>query len=103
MSSPITAGTRLRSQVCSTEVILVRPGAGSVSLTCGGAPMVPLDASGTAAPDPQLMTGTQLGKRYTAEADAAFEVLVTKPGDGTVGDGTTPLVVREAKPLPASD
>jgi hypothetical protein len=91
--------------VCATEVIVVRTGDGSVSPTCGGLPLVPVaeatssDVTGDAA----LMTGTAIGKRYTSDSDAAFEVLVTKGGDGTLGDGTTPLVLREAKPLPASD
>jgi hypothetical protein len=29
-------GTRLRSQVCSTEVIVVRPPTAEIQLTCGG-------------------------------------------------------------------
>ncbi|MET0951730.1 MAG: hypothetical protein ABWX57_00480 [Aeromicrobium sp.] len=98
-------GQRLRSQVCTTEVIVVRHGDGSVHPTCGGLPMLPAgaDAATDAAGDPALMNGSAIGKRYTSESDAAFEVLVTKGGDGTLGDGRTPLVLREAKPLPASD
>jgi hypothetical protein len=30
-------------------------------------------------------------------------VLVTKAGKGTLSVGETPLVIKEAKPLPASD
>jgi hypothetical protein len=30
-------------------------------------------------------------------------VLVTKPGQGTLALGGEPLVLKEAKPLPASD
>jgi hypothetical protein len=98
-------GQRLRSQVCTTEVIVVRAGDGSENPTCGGVPMVPAGAEVTAdsTGDAALMTGSAIGKRYTSETDTAFEVLVTKGGDGTVGDGRTPLVLREAKPLPASD
>lgn len=103
MTTSLTAGTRLRSQVCSTEVIVVRAGTGTVALTCGGAPMVSLATDTVAAPDDTLMTGSLLGKRYTADADPTFEVMVTKPGPGTLADGTTPLLVREPKPLPASD
>ena len=98
-------GLRLRSQVCTTEVIVVRAGAGSVAPTCGGVPLVVGHAapSASAAANTALMTGSAIGKRYTATSDATFEVLVTKGGDGTLGDGSAPLVLREAKPLPASD
>ena len=103
--SELKPGRRLKSQVCATEVIVVRAGDGSVAPTCGGLPLVASDADATttAAGTPDLMTGTAIGKRYTAESDATFEVLVTKGGEGTLGDGTTPLVLREAKPLPATD
>ena len=42
-----------------------------------------------------------MGKRYVDEGGA--EVLVTKAGAGTLSVGTTPLSLKEAKPLPASD
>jgi hypothetical protein len=100
----LKAGQRLRSQVCTTEVIVVRTGDGSIALTCGGLPLVAPDVAPDVAPgDAALMTGSAIGKRYTSESDATFELLVTKGGDGTLGDGTTRLVPREAKPLPASD
>jgi hypothetical protein len=44
----------------------------------------------------------ELGKRYTDEG-GTLEVLVTKAGPGTLANGTTPLVLKAAKPLPASD
>jgi hypothetical protein len=47
--------------------------------------------------------GTQLGKRYTLGGDAALELLVTKPGKFALSIDGTPLVLKEAKPLPASD
>lgn len=106
MSEPtaLRTGARLRSQVCTTEVIVVRPGAGTVSLTCGGQPMVDLADTATAgSPAAGLDGGALLGKRYTAPADDTLELLVTKAGAGTLGDGQTPLVLKEAKPLPASD
>lgn len=95
-------GSRHRSQVCETEVIVVRPA--DINLTCGGHPMVPLgdepDASLTL--DPKLSGGAPIGKRFT-DATGALEVLVTKAGAGTLADGTTPLEPREAKTLPSSD
>jgi hypothetical protein len=45
--------------------------------------------------------GTAMGKRYVDESGA--EVLVTKAGAGSLSIGNTPLVLKEAKPLPASD
>jgi hypothetical protein len=98
-------GTRMKSQACATEVIVVRTGAGGVELNCGGHPMLTLAESAPAIVDgaPELMTGSALGKRYSAETDASFEVLVTKAGTGTLSDGPTPLVIKQAKPLPASD
>lgn len=101
----IRTGARLRSQVCGTEVIVVRPPAEPVALTCGGRPMLAIDADvpDGLAPDPALAGGALLGKRYTLAADDTFEILVTKAGAGTLADGTEPLVVKEAKALPASD
>lgn len=105
--SALQPGTRLRSQTCATEVVVVRPGTGTVVLTCGGAPMIPLGAiaatSGPGAPAAGLDTGSAVGKRYYADADPTVEVLVTKGGAGTLADGAVPLLVRSAKPLPASD
>jgi hypothetical protein len=99
----IKNGTRLQSQVCDTQVIVVRSADGLDDLRAGGAPMVPIgdekDASLTI--DATLSDGTLMGKRYVDESGA--EVLVTKAGAGTLSIGTTPLTIKEAKPLPASD
>jgi hypothetical protein len=96
----------LRSQVCTTEVIVVRPAADEIDLRCGGQPMVEVGAEvaegGT--PAPGLDTGTQLGKRYTTDdPDGTLELLATKGGDGTLSAGEVALVLKEAKPLPSSD
>jgi hypothetical protein len=101
----IRTGVRLRSQVCATEVIVVRPPSGEVALTCGGRPMVGIDAEVPEglSPAPESAGGALLGKRYTLADDDAFELLVTKAGAGTLADGGTPLVLKEAKALPASD
>jgi hypothetical protein len=103
--SKLSSGSRLRSQVCPAEVVVVRGGTGDVQLTCGGLLMVApgTDSAATANPAPSLMGGAVLGKRYTAVRDETFEVLVVKPGAGTLADGTDPLVLKSAKPLPASD
>lgn len=51
--------------------------------------------------DPQFATSSVMGKRYVDATGA--EVLVTKAGAGTLTVGSTPLVLKAAKPLPASD
>jgi hypothetical protein len=102
----IKNGTRLQSQVCDTQVIVVRSADSLDDLRAGGAPMVPIGQESTAASseyslDPALSDGNLMGKRYVDENGA--EVLVTKAGKGTLSVGTTALTVKEAKPLPASD
>lgn len=100
----IKPGSRLRSAVCDTEVMVVAAPAGGVELACGGAAMLALSeeppAGGSPAAD--AADGTQLGKRYVNEA-GDLEVLCTKPGNGSLGAGGAALAVKEAKPLPSSD
>ena len=99
----VKTGTRLQSQVCDTQVIVVRSSEALDDLRAGGAPMVPLDAEKSADVqlDPAFAGGTVMGKRYVDEAGA--ELLVTKAGAGSLSIGTTPLEQKTAKPLPASD
>jgi hypothetical protein len=99
----IKNGTRLQSQVCDTQVIVVKTAESLDDLRCGGRPMLPLDAErpADAAPDLAFADGSTMGKRYVHDGDA--EVLVTKAGAWSLGVGATPLALKEAKPLPASD
>ncbi len=99
----IKNGTRLQSQVCDTQVIVVRSADSLDDLRAGGAPMVPMgeEVSPGLTLDDSLSDGNLMGKRYVDENGA--EVLVTKAGKGTLSVGTTPLTIKEAKPLPASD
>lgn len=99
----IKNGTRLQSQVCDTQVIVVRSAESLDDLRAGGVPMIPLDAEkdSGATLDPDFSAGTLMGKRYVDDNGA--EVLVTKAGAGTLSIGTTVLSLKEAKPLPASD
>ena len=89
-------GTRLQSQVCDTQVIVVKSADSVDDLRCGGAPMVPIgDAnSGAATIDPAFADNKVMGKRHVDEAGA--EVLITKAGAET-------LAVKEGRPLPASE
>ena len=99
----IKTGTRLQSQVCDTQVIVVRSSERLDDLRAGGVPMVPLDAekSADAELDPNFSDGTVMGKRYIDDSGA--ELLVTKAGAGSLSIGDTPLELKTAKPLPASD
>jgi hypothetical protein len=65
--------------------------------------MVPVaDAAVTGSPVAPFDQGTLIGKRYVND-DESLELLCTKAGDGSVSVGDKILVVRGAKPLPASD
>lgn len=99
----IKNGTRLQSQVCDTQVIVVKTSVSLDDLRAGGALMLPLDSDSLADAtlDPAFAQGSSMGKRYIADDGA--EVLVTKAGTGTLSIGQTALSIKEAKPLPASD
>lgn len=99
----IKNGTRLQSQVCDTQVIVVRSADSLDDLRAGGAPLVPVgsDVDSGLSIDESQAEGNLMGKRYVDETGA--EVLVTKAGKGTLSIGSTPLAIKEAKPLPASD
>jgi hypothetical protein len=99
----LKAGSRLKSGVCDTQVMVIAAPAGDVDLSCGGAPMLEASASsGGGSVDPEHKNGTQIGKRYVNE-DATLELLCTKPGEGSLAVGGTPLKLKEAKALPSSD
>jgi hypothetical protein len=96
-------GTRLRSQTCSAEVIVVRPPDREVDLRCGGAAMVPVGDEVAGQPvDTAHRDGTLLGKRY-ADPETGIELLCTKAGEGSLSLGAAPLPLKDAKPLPSSD
>lgn len=99
----LNSGTRLESQVCDTQVIVVKSTDAIDGLRCGGAPMVPIGAKPNtdAVLDPEFSGGNAIGKRYVHDSGA--EVLVTKSGNGTLDVDTVPLRLKEAKQLPASD
>jgi hypothetical protein len=99
----IKAGTRLESQVCSTQIIVIRATDDLNDLRAGGEPMVVVGTEGahSGTLDPRWADGNVLGKRYIAHSGA--EVLVTRTGKGTLSIGSTPMELKEARPLPASD
>jgi hypothetical protein len=104
VSVKLRVGQTLTSAVDATSVVVIKAPDGDVSITCGGAEMVDAqEAAGvTGVADSAQQAGTQLGKRYADEA-AGLELLCTKPGQGTLSLDDTPLPLKGAKPLPASD
>jgi hypothetical protein len=99
----LKAGSRLKSTVCDTQVMVIAAPAGDLALTCGGAPLVPVTEQVTkGAIAPEHKNGTQMGKRYVNE-DATLELLCTKPGEGSLALAGAPLKLKEAKALPSSD
>jgi hypothetical protein len=99
----IKTGTRLQSQVCDTQVVVVKTADSLDDLRAGGVSMVPIGTATSpgAVLDPAFSDGNAMGKRYVDETGA--EVLVTKAGAGTLTVGPTAMTLKEAKPLPASD
>jgi hypothetical protein len=101
----LKVGTRLRSAVCKTEVMVVAaPADRDVDVRCGGAPML---GAGETAPDGSAMDaaaaqGCALGKRYVSEA-GDLELLCVKAGQGSLTAAGQPLKLKEAKQLPSSD
>ncbi len=97
-------GTRMRSAVCATELVVIAAPEADLEITCGGAPLVAIDQTPPpgAAPAAEASAGTQLGKRYVNQA-GDLELLCTKPGRGSLAAAGTPLAIKGAKPLPSSD
>jgi hypothetical protein len=104
MTEQLKPGSRWRSAVCSTEVVVVKAPGASVSLECGGHPMVAIDTEppGGLALDPGFAEGTKMGKRF-ADPDSGLELLATKGGDGTLAVEGVAVPQKDAKPLPSSD
>lgn len=103
MATALKAGTKLKSAVCDTQVMVIKAPAGEHDLRCGGAAMIAATATGDgAAIDPAHAGETLIGKRYV-NADESLELLCTKGGKGSLSLGATPLEVKQAKQLPSSD
>ncbi|QIG80721.1 hypothetical protein [Stakelama tenebrarum] len=93
-------GTKLKSSVCDTEVMVIRAGEGEVA--CGGAPMVETKPDTPGEIDPAFAEGTKIGKRYV-DADNTIELLCVKAGKGSLSYNGAALAPKDAKPLPSSD
>jgi hypothetical protein len=93
-------GTKLKSAVCDTEVMVIRGTEGVVE--CGGAPMVEQATADKKPINPTFAEGTRIGKRYV-DAAGKLELLCTKAGKGSLSVGGVALQIKDAKPLPSSD
>lgn len=100
----LKTGARLRSQVCTTEVIVVRADNPPAALNCGGHPMVEKGkpVSEGLSIDSGFADGSVIGKRYR-DSEGTVEILVTKPGSGGLALGDQSLELKTAQPLPSSD
>ena len=99
----LKAGSRMKSAVCTTEVMVIATPSGEVDLCCGGYAMIGATEQGSAeSVDGAYAEGTLLGKRYVNEA-GGLELLCVKPGDGSLALAGEVLVLKEAKASPSSD
>lgn len=96
-------GVRLVSQVCSTQVVVVKAPADPVDLRCGGQSLALADqVSDLGEPLEGFAAGTSMGKRY-GDDSVGLQVLCTKPGIGSLSIGDVLLALAEARALPSSD
>ncbi len=93
-------GTKLKSTVDDTEVMVIKSGEGIIE--AGGAAMAEAKPAELGTLNPDFSTGTLMGKRYV-DADGKFELLCVKPGKGNLSVNGVALSIKDAKPLPASD
>lgn len=94
------AGTKLKSAVCDTEVMVIR--ASDAVVECGGQPMVEAKPATPGELNPAFAEGTKIGKRYV-DAAGTIELLCVKAGKGSLAIGGVALQTKDAKPLPSSD
>lgn len=94
------AGTKLKSQVCDTEVMVIK--GADVVISCGGTPMAETKPAEAGALNAEFAGGTMIGKRYVDTA-GTVELLCTKAGKGSLSIDGVILATKDAKPLPASD
>ncbi len=93
-------GTKLKSTVCDTEVMVIR--GSDAEVACGGAPMADAKPAELGAIDSAFAEGTNIGKRYV-DAAGTVELLCVKAGKGSLSIDGVILQTKDAKPLPSSD
>jgi hypothetical protein len=94
-------GTKLKSTVDDTEVMVIKS-SGDAVVACGGAAMVDTKPAESGVIDPAFAEGTKIGKRYV-DAAGTVELLCVKAGKGSLSIDGIALTTKDAKPLPSSD
>jgi hypothetical protein len=100
MGNAMKPGSKLKSAVCDTEVMVIK--GSNVVVECGGAPMADDRPATRAAINPAFAEGTKMGKRYVDTA-GTVELLCVKAGQGSLSIAGVALLLKDAKPLPSSD
>jgi hypothetical protein len=97
-------GSRWKSAVCDTEIVIVKAPSTPATLECGGQPLNPhsQQREPDTAPAPEHAAGSQVGKRYV-DAETGLEALCSKTGAGSLSIDGRPLTLKDAKKLPSSD
>lgn len=95
----LKVGSHLRAPSSSCEVVVVRGTEAQGTVLLAGAPMSVDAAAGQSGPEGPALA---VGKRYT-DADSGIELLVVKPGTGSLTFADRELSLKSAKALPASD
>lgn len=100
----LKTGMRLKSAVCSAEVMVIKAPPGEYELCCGGRELLDMSAARDPAANPAsgLDGGCLVGKRYVDEAEE-IELLCTKAGQGSLALAGQLLKTKQAKALPSSD
>jgi len=93
-------GTKLKSAVCDTEVMVIK--GSDMVVDCGGKPMGDAKPEALGELDTAFAAGTNMGKRYV-NAEGTVELLCVKAGKGSLSIGGTALQLKDSKPLPSSD
>lgn len=93
-------GSKLKSAVCDTEVMVIK--GSNVVVECGGAPMADDRPAERGAINAAFAEGTKMGKRYV-DAAGTIELLCVKAGQGSLSLAGAALLLKDAKPLPSSD
>ncbi len=94
------AGTKLKSSVCDTELMVIR--SADVVVECGGSTMTEERPAQRGTVNSAFAEGTKIGKRYV-NAEGTIELLCVKAGQGSLSIAGIALQLKEAKPLPSSD
>jgi hypothetical protein len=95
-------GTRLKSAVCDTQVMVIKSDGAEHDLRCGGVEVIEANAEGSGTLDPAFSEGSMMGKRYVNEGET-IELLCTKGGKGSLSLDGAPIQPKQAKALPTSD